>query len=64
MPRYSTDKQDESSIRDQVRVCTEYADKYAMRVVAEFKDEGISGAGGGQLAGSEKDAGGGGRLAV
>ena len=42
--RYSTDKQEESSIRDQVRVCTEYAQRNSMRVVTEFKDEGISGA--------------------
>jgi DNA invertase Pin-like site-specific DNA recombinase len=42
--RYSTDKQNESSIADQVRVCTEFADANEMIVAAEFADEGISGA--------------------
>ena len=42
--RFSTDKQNESSIADQVRICSEYADANEMTVVAEMADEGISGA--------------------
>jgi site-specific DNA recombinase len=42
--RFSTDKQTESSIADQVRICTEYAKKNGMKVVAKFEDQGISGA--------------------
>ena len=42
--RYSTDKQTESSIADQVRVCQDYAEAHAMTVTETFADEGISGA--------------------
>jgi site-specific DNA recombinase len=42
--RFSTDKQTESSIADQVRVCTEYAQANGMTVTHRFEDQGISGA--------------------
>lgn len=42
--RFSTDRQNESSIVDQVRVCTEYAQAHGMTITHRFKDEGISGA--------------------
>ena len=42
--RFSTDKQTESSIADQVRACTEYAEKNGMSVTHTFEDQGISGA--------------------
>ena len=42
--RFSTDKQTESSIADQVRVCTEYAAANGMTVTQRFEDQGISGA--------------------
>lgn len=42
--RYSTDKQDASSIDDQVRRCSEYAKKHGWHVVEVFSDEAISGA--------------------
>lgn len=42
--RYSTDRQSESSIADQVRVCEDYAARHGLEVVARFADEGISGA--------------------
>lgn len=42
--RFSTDKQTESSIADQLRVCRERAEKEGWRVVATFEDQGISGA--------------------
>lgn len=42
--RFSTDRQNESSIADQVRVCTEYAQREGMQVVERFEDQGISGA--------------------
>jgi len=42
--RFSTDRQNESSIADQVRVCTEYADRQGWQVVERFEDHGISGA--------------------
>lgn len=42
--RYSTDRQNESSIADQNRICGEYADDNGMTVVETFTDEGISGA--------------------
>ncbi len=41
--RFSTDRQSESSIADQVRVCSEYAEQNDMTVSEEFADEGISG---------------------
>jgi DNA invertase Pin-like site-specific DNA recombinase len=42
--RFSTDRQNESSIADQVRVCTECADGRGWKVVERFEDQGISGA--------------------
>ena len=42
--RFSTDRQNESSIADQVRVCTEHADKHGWQVVERFEDQGVSGA--------------------
>lgn len=42
--RFSTDRQNESSIADQVRVCGEYADRQGWQVVERFEDQGISGA--------------------
>jgi len=42
--RFSTDRQTDSSIADQERVCTEHAERHGWTVVERFKDEGISGA--------------------
>jgi site-specific DNA recombinase len=42
--RYSTDRQNELSIADQVRVCTEYAGRTGLRVVATYEDRAKSGA--------------------
>jgi DNA invertase Pin-like site-specific DNA recombinase len=42
--RFSTDRQNESSIADQVRICTEYAIHNGMRVTTCYEDQGISGA--------------------
>ncbi len=42
--RFSTDRQSESSIEDQVRICEEYARQEAMTVCERFADHGISGA--------------------
>lgn len=42
--RFSTDRQNESSIADQVRVCAEYATRNDWRLVDKFEDKGISGA--------------------
>jgi site-specific DNA recombinase len=42
--RYSTDRQADSSIADQFRVCREYAQRHGWQVIAEHCDEGISGA--------------------
>lgn len=42
--RFSTDRQNESSIGDQVRVCTEYVERQGWAVVERFEDQGISGA--------------------
>lgn len=42
--RYSTDKQTESTILDQLRRCRLHADSQGWPVKAEFTDEGISGA--------------------
>jgi site-specific DNA recombinase len=42
--RFSTDKQTELSIVDQVRVCTEYASKQGWTISHRFEDQGISGA--------------------
>ena len=42
--RYSTDRQSESSIDDQLRICREYADRQGWSVAEEYADEAISGA--------------------
>jgi site-specific DNA recombinase len=42
--RYSTDRQSESSIEDQYRVCSERCAREGIAVVARFEDQGISGA--------------------
>lgn len=42
--RFSTDRQSESSIADQFRVCTEYADRVGLSIGEQFEDQGISGA--------------------
>ena len=42
--RFSTDRQTESSIEDQYRVCAEWCARNDYSVVARFEDQGISGA--------------------
>ena len=42
--RFSTDRQNESSIEEQVRACTDYATRQQWAVVKTFDDKGISGA--------------------
>lgn len=42
--RYSTDRQSEASIADQIRICREYASARGWRVSSQHSDEGISGA--------------------
>ena len=42
--RFSTDRQNESSITDQVRICAEYAEREGMTIVEQYEDQGISGA--------------------
>ena len=42
--RFSTDNQNESSIDDQVRICTEFSEREGMTIVRRYQDEGISGA--------------------
>jgi site-specific DNA recombinase len=42
--RYSTDRQNESSIADQNRVCGEWCAREGISVAARFEDQGISGA--------------------
>lgn len=42
--RYSTDRQSESSIDDQLRVCREYAQRHGWEIFEEYADEAISGA--------------------
>jgi site-specific DNA recombinase len=42
--RFSTDRQNESSIADQVRVCGEYAERQRWRIGEVYEDQGISGA--------------------
>jgi DNA invertase Pin-like site-specific DNA recombinase len=41
--RFSTDRQNESSIADQVRICTEHATRQGWRITEHFEDQGISG---------------------
>lgn len=42
--RYSTDRQTEASIEDQLRVCREFAAAREMEIAGEFVDRGVSGA--------------------
>jgi len=42
--RFSTDRQSESSIADQVRICTEYAARAGWEIAQYFEDQGVSGA--------------------
>lgn len=42
--RFSTDRQSESSIHDQQRVCREYAGRQGWLILGDYADEGISGA--------------------
>lgn len=42
--RFSTDRQNESSITDQERVCTEYAARQGWEVIERYEDASISGA--------------------
>ena len=42
--RFSTERQTETSITDQLRVCRDYAARHSLEIAAEFTDEGISGA--------------------
>ena len=41
--RYSTDKQDERSIQDQIRRCEEYAQRKGWIVTTRYSDEAVSG---------------------
>ena len=41
--RYSSHKQKEISIEDQLRICREYAEKNSMNIVQEYTDAAISG---------------------
>lgn len=41
--RFSTDKQRETSVSDQIRVCTVRAASEGFQVVGEYRDEGVSG---------------------
>lgn len=52
--RYSTDRQTEASIVDQVRVCREYAERHGWVVVGAHTDEGISGAALGNRPGAQQ----------
>lgn len=42
--RFSTDRQNESSIADQVRICREHATRLGFTIIETFEDHGISGA--------------------
>ena len=42
--RFSTDRQNESSIADQVRICREHATRLGFTITETFEDHGISGA--------------------
>lgn len=52
--RFSTDRQDEASIDDQIRVCTEHAKRCGFHIVERFDDQGISGAAIGNRPGVQK----------
>ena len=43
--RYSSDKQNETSIEAQVRACQDYAQTHNMKIVGQYADEAISGKG-------------------
>lgn len=51
--RYSTDRQTESSIEDQLRVCREFAAARSWLIAEEFVDRGISGAAMGNRPGAQ-----------
>lgn len=51
--RYSTERQSESSITDQLRVCTDYATRQGWEVGPQYTDEGISGAAFGNRPGAQ-----------
>ena len=42
--RFSTDRQNDSSIADQERVCNEYAGRQGWQIAERYQDQGISGA--------------------
>ncbi len=42
--RYSTDRQSETSLSDQQRICSEYAARHGWQVIEHYSDAGISGA--------------------
>ena len=41
--RYSSDKQSDASIDDQIRNCTHYAERFGMKVALRFDDKALSG---------------------
>lgn len=51
--RYSTERQSESSITDQLRVCSDYAVRQGWEVGPQYTDEGISGAAFGNRPGAQ-----------
>ena len=51
--RYSTERQSESSIADQLRVCRDFAHAHGYVIGSEFTDEGISGAAFGNRPGAQ-----------
>jgi site-specific DNA recombinase len=52
--RFSTANQNDSSIADQVRICSEYASRQGLEIVATFEDQGISGAAMGNRPGAQR----------
>src|SRR5688572_14299376 len=51
--RYSTERQSESSIADQINVCRSYAHRQGWELGPQFTDEGISGASFGNRPGAQ-----------
>jgi DNA invertase Pin-like site-specific DNA recombinase len=51
--RYSTERQSETSIADQLSVCTAYAQRHGLTISQTFTDEGISGASFGNRPGAQ-----------
>lgn len=51
--RYSTERQSESSIADQIGVCKAYAQRHGLTITETFTDEGISGASFGNRPGAQ-----------